>query len=612
MQVIDRDHSLRSWIIKRYNKLKKFSPSRCTPEIISMLKGCIESFAEGINWEDNQGQCGEDASDLTDSSNRHNWAPGMSSQHGMHGEPSGKGDDLRQCDGLRNEVFTGNSGQYPKSYGSADLCSKTGPDCNGGGSRLLDIEPSEHGDFAHNRPSISRDGVNQQSYSPIPKQSDFRSNSFEGRNHFVHGDKSHIPNTDPGLPQRSTTGSANNAMASPRHNYAIRYSSPNQVFWLSDGDPAAMDIVSASRQLWLGCLTRDVSEAHVRYQLDRFGPIDHFFFYPRRGFALVEFRSIMDSIRARDYIRRHFPWRIKFLDIGFGAMGAVNGVAVGYSSFVYVGNIFSQWMRDELLNESRKVLYKGPNMVTDLTNEGALLLEYETPEEAATVMTHLRQYRKETSNRLHMDPSRSATVPAHGVGSPHSQLVAHSPADSTRTRMSQLSSLFSSLRSKYNINQSFSYFDNHNGNAANSRGEEMASSTLWIYVPNSSTPYLLEDELMTICRLAIGDVGSIAQLTRTNMQSGSGWFVECSSVDAAVTAFRNLRGCPGTFLQIELRFVHDMPIAYNGFCLPMLFHCSMVLECARFFLLIQRLDDSINIDRSILCLYLLCTISEDK
>ncbi|KAK4800477.1 hypothetical protein SAY86_020964 [Trapa natans] len=553
---IDRDLSLRSWIINRCNKLKKFSPSRCAPEILSMLKGCIESFSEGTNWEDTQVQCDEDDSDIVNSSNRHNWAPRMSRQCSLLGEPSGKEEDLRPYEGMQNEEFTGTYGQYLNSRSSADHSSKINTDRNGGTSRLMDFEPSEHGDFPSNKSSTSRDG--QQSYSPIPKKSDLRSNSFEGRDRFGHGDKSHIPNTDSGQSLRSTIGSANNAVASPRHNLAVPYGSPNQIFWLPDGDPAAMDIVSASRQLWLGCLTPDVSEAHVRYQFDRFGPTDHFFFYPRRGFALVEFRSIMDSIRARDYVRRHFPWRIKFLDIGLGAMGAVNGVAVGYSSFVYIGNISSQWMRDEFLSESRKVLYKGPNMVTDLTNEGALLLEYQTSEEAATVMMHLRQYRKETSNRLHTDPSRSNAVP-HGVDSPHSQLIAHSPAESTRTRMSQLSSLFSQLRSKHNISQSFSYFDNHNGGTANSR-EEITSTTLWIYFPNSNTPYLLEDEIMTICRLAIGNVGTILRLTRANMPSGSGWLVECNSVDTAVTAFRNLRGCPGTFLQVELSPGGQQPV----------------------------------------------------
>ncbi|RVW56138.1 hypothetical protein CK203_080829 [Vitis vinifera] len=131
------------------------------------------------------------------------------------------------------------------------------------------------------------------------------------------------------------------------------------------------------------------------------------------------------------------------------------------------------------------------------------------------------------------------------VGSPYAQTVPESPAESSRTRMSHLSSLISTLRAKYNITQSSSYFDNHisgDYHAAPMREEDRApTSTVWINLPNISPPFLTDDELMTMCNLAIGNVGSVVRLARANMQMGCCWFIECSNVDAAVTVLKNLR-----------------------------------------------------------------------
>ncbi|GFY86006.1 nucleic acid binding protein [Actinidia rufa] len=147
----------------------------------------------------------------------------------------------------------------------------------------------------------------------------------------------------------------------------------DQVNWYSDGDPSAMDIFAASKQLCIGSLGPDASEGLVRY--------------------------IMDAIKAREIMQGHSPWgaclRIKFLDKGLGSRGIVNGVAVGSSCHIYVGNVSSQRAKDEIVQYLMKVFYKGPRMVTDLTSEGALLLEFGTPEEATNVMGLLRRHRKE-------------------------------------------------------------------------------------------------------------------------------------------------------------------------------------------------------------------------
>ena len=165
------------------------------------------------------------------------------------------------------------------------------------------------------------------------------------------------------------------------------------------------------------------------------------------------------------------------------------------------------------------------------------------------------------SGPIHVDlrGSNAGNMSNKIAGSPYAQTVLESLAESFRTRMSQLSSLFSTLRTKYNITQSSSYFDNHifgDYYATPLREEDRAlTSTVWINLPNISSPFLTEDELMPMCNLAIGNVGSISRMTQANMQMGCCWFGEYSNVDAAVTILKNLRGCPRMFFQIEFRWI---------------------------------------------------------
>ncbi|KAJ9674235.1 hypothetical protein PVL29_023657 [Vitis rotundifolia] len=588
--VLDKDPSLRSWMFLKYKKLCKSASSQVVSEFTSALERIFESFTELSQVEDSQVDSDEDTSDPSKYINRQYLVPRISNKCEGSSEISGKdctsrAHDVTGDDGLKDKF----SGLYLKPRSSVgpmegDMRSSTSSNHDKGGSRSMDFETGEHGDLSRGRSSMPRDLLNNHLHSPVTRKSfDFRTDQFEGRSHLVQAEKNQVSNMEFSLPTlRSSSGVVTNAVASPKHQMTISYSATSsQTIWYFDGDPAAMDVFSASKQLWLGSISPDASEALVRFQVERFGPIEHFFFFPVKGFALVEYRNIMDAIRAREYMQGHSPWHIKFLDIGLGTRGAINGVAVGSSYHVYVGNVSSQWAKDEILHESMKVIYKGPHMVTDLTGGEALLMEFETPEEAASVMAHLRQYRRENGNRLmplnsvtnvartHLDGARSMSGPIpvdlrgssagnmsnNIVGSPYAQTVPESPAESSRTRMSHLSSLISTLRTKYNITQSSSYFDNHisgDYHAAPMREEDRApTSTVWINLPNISSPFLTDDELMTMCNLAIGNVGSVVRLTRANMQMGCCWFVECSNVDAAVTVLKNLRGCPGMFFQIE-------------------------------------------------------------
>ncbi|KAL1217198.1 Flowering time control protein FPA [Cardamine amara subsp. amara] len=288
----------------------------------------------------------------------------------------GKDINLEDCQMESDEDDYGKlSVSHVKPHSSAenDVRSSAGSVYDAGGSRSMDYETVDQRDLSCGRSSVPRGLINHQTPSPSARvPSDLRSNSVDRRNNFV-------------------------LAGSPVYQAAPHGPSSGQILWYLDGDPTAFDIYPASGQLWLGYLGPDETEGHLRFQLDRYGPVDRFFFDPLKGFALAEYRSIIDAIRAREYLRTQFPWRVKFMDIGVGARGSLNGVAYGYCTHLYIGNISSQWERDEIVHESRQALYKGPRMVTDLYYEHALLMEFDTPDDAAIVMAHLRFFRGEKS-----------------------------------------------------------------------------------------------------------------------------------------------------------------------------------------------------------------------
>ncbi|KAI4337044.1 hypothetical protein L6164_015502 [Bauhinia variegata] len=563
MLVLKKDPSLGRWLLYKFKKLSSIT-SIASSEMTLKLQGICEKFAQQTDLDDCQVDSDEDKSDSSFYMNRDYVVPRISEEHESIGGSSIKGSSLRVHVGSSYDDFTDKvSGKYVTASSSAISLeavplSKVGSNFDTGVCRPMGIDTGEQGDTPHARCSTPRDSMSHQILSPAKRPPvDFRSNSFEGRHNFPNVEKNQVSNIDFSAPPvRSSSGGISNILASPKNRLMSPIASP--IIWCCDGDPLAMDIVSASKQLWVGHVGPDMSESHIR--------------------------NIIDAIKAREYLPGCFPCLIKFMDIGFGTRGAMNGVAVGSSSHIYVGNISSQWAKDEILHESRKIIHKGPLMVTDLNCERALLMEFETPEEAASVMLHLRQIRKERSN-YHQSfvpgPSNIGVAPAHkdsarpvpthshldlkgtnaanlstGVaGSPHAPTLPGSPADSSRTRISHLSSLLASLRTKYNINQNVSHLGNYvtdNSRAPPMREEDIVpSSSLWITIPNTSSLFLTDDELMTICNLAVGNAGSIVRLIRGNMQMGCGWFVECSNVDAAVSVLKSLRGCPGVFFQIE-------------------------------------------------------------
>ncbi|KAI5354344.1 hypothetical protein L3X38_007239 [Prunus dulcis] len=453
--VLSKDPSLRSWIFSKYKKLCKLQSFKALSDIKSSLEDVFKSFVEQMDVEDNQVDSDDDDSDPSRFIERAYLVPRFSNQHETCSEIFGKDSNLRPNGGSYDDVYSDRvSGQHLKPRSSIIPLETNivGSNQDSGGTRSTNCEMREHGDMSHGRSSVPRDLMNHQVLSPVTRSPlDFRSNSFDGRKH-VHLEKNQDA-MDFGSPlQRSSSGGVNSSFESPKPHLVSPYTSTptqphlvspytsttTQIVWCSDGDTGAMDIFSASKQLWLGFSGSDASEAHVRFQLERFGVIEQFIFFPIKGFALVEYRNILDAVKAREYMRGHFPWHIKFMDIGLGTRGAMNGVAVGSSCHVYVGNVLSQWAKDEILHESRKVLYKGPYMITDLSNEGALLMEFDTPEEAAAVMAHLRQHRKERSNYRppysagptnvvisQIDGARSVPTPTHRSNNPGNMSSGH-------------------------------------------------------------------------------------------------------------------------------------------------------------------------------------------
>lgn len=424
--VLGKDQSLRRWIFVRYKKLCKSSSPQVVSEITSALEGVFESFTKQVEAEDSPTESDEDDPNPSKYISRQYLVPRISNKHKTSSEASGR-------DGSYHDVvadkFSGKHLERRSSIGSleTDVRSNTSSNIDSGGPRSNDFDSGDHGDFSRARSSTPRDLLNNQMLSPMTRKPlELRSNSFEGRSHFVHIEKNHVTKLD-SQPAFSSSGGGVNAFESPRHHLRAPYPTKSPVIWFSDGDQAAMDIFSASRQLWLGSLGPDTSEALVRFQFEKFGPIDKFLYFPFKGFALIEYKDIMDALKAREVMRGRSPWgaclHIKFLDVGLGTKGDRNGVAVGSSSHLYVGNVLSQGLKDEILHELTKVLYKGPLMVNDLTSEGALLMEFETPEQAATVMAHLRQCRKDNnlqpSNVGQANFMMSAERARHGSTSMH-------------------------------------------------------------------------------------------------------------------------------------------------------------------------------------------------
>ncbi|KAF7037909.1 hypothetical protein CFC21_048183 [Triticum aestivum] len=155
------------------------------------------------------------------------------------------------------------------------------------------------------------------------------------------------------------------------------------------------DVISVSKELWVGSLGNSAAEALVRSKFEEFGPLTNFLFYPSKEFALIEYGNIVHAVRACGYMRGSSIWggdlQIRYLDRLIGSKGFVGGIAVGESCHIYVGKVKNQKEKDEVFDELKSAGLKRPCGCIDISGENAFILEFETSVDAAVAKAHIRR-----------------------------------------------------------------------------------------------------------------------------------------------------------------------------------------------------------------------------
>ncbi|KAK1300192.1 Polyadenylate-binding protein RBP47C' [Acorus calamus] len=653
--VISKDPLIRGWILAKYKKLCKSLGPLAMPQMSSSLEKISSFFSELAKHAESCENTDEDTSSLSRSTNPKFLAHKTSGRNvaDVSGRGFSSGDHSSSTDDAFSEEKNADEkilGQLAKFRHSVSQYEADTESVNESLTHKLERSASsKNQDTVGNEDSCInelKDLSRNQLHSSASKKALDLNDSFKSGNHIVQIENNQLSNagiTSPSL--RVANKFMPNISTPSRHSpFEYKDSSVRQAYWYFDGDPAGMDVFSASKQLWLGSLGQDATDTLVRFQFEKFGPLAQFSYFPSKNFAMVEYISLIDAVKAREYLQGSCQWGarllIKFLDVGLGSRGAVNGAAVGNSCHIYVGNVISQRMKDEMLHELIMAGFRTPRVVTELGRECALLMEYGTPEEAATVMAHIRQCRKNNGYlirqdqgfmqsecakgkhssvyqllvrnigtfvsdeelidafssfgeingwkftrengcclidfhsyeaadvaRSHLDGVRfgsqpirvefrghdTRNVPNNVASSPHVLSAIDSPIDTNKTRMSRLTALFASLCTKYSISQSLGSFKLNYHSTLMRDEDNVTSNTLWIGLPDTSSSVFTDDELMEFCNLSVEGLGSVVRLTQTTTRNGSGWFIEFSNVNAATTALKNIRSCPGMFFLVEFR-----------------------------------------------------------
>ncbi|KAJ6851909.1 uncharacterized protein M6B38_257905 [Iris pallida] len=409
---IDRESSLRKWILSRYKNLSEARKSEDISELSSFLEKLFGSLPELVKEADSAeiDEHNSDQPKYIDPVFSACKIPVQCVDNDVYTRDSLKVQDesvshARHKDNNAAEKDVCKSLKPQQSLLSQKLSFQSG----NSGERFVKLESRDLEDSYPVKPS-PKDLTNNHFIPAVPrKQPDFRTNNSDVAYQSVGVEKTQGSNIDLGLPARiSASGSVPNIIPSPRQlSTTWHHASSNHILWCGNGDPAAMDVFPASKQLWVGSLGHDASEMLVRLQFEDFGPLEQYIFVPSKDFALIEYKSIMDAVKAREYMQGSSPWgaclHIKFVDRGLGSRGATNGIPVGDSCHVYVGKVSTQWTKDEILHELMMVGMRNPRFVTDLVSEKALLLEFGTSEETVIAMMHIRRQRNASGRHAYPD-----------------------------------------------------------------------------------------------------------------------------------------------------------------------------------------------------------------
>jgi activating signal cointegrator complex subunit 2 len=160
------------------------------------------------------------------------------------------------------------------------------------------------------------------------------------------------------------------------------------------GVSGSRDVISVSKELWVGSLGNRAAEALVRSKFEEFGPLGNLSFYPSKNFALVEYRNIIHAVRACGNMQGSSIWggflQIRYLDRLIGSKGFIGGVAIGDSRHICVAKVKNQKDKDEVFDQLKAAGVKRPCGFTDISSENVLLLEFETAVDAATANVYIR------------------------------------------------------------------------------------------------------------------------------------------------------------------------------------------------------------------------------